>query len=102
MIAAALAALALAADGPRTIELANDSAVQVTSLKTEKNDAWSDNRLAQPIAPGDRRQVDFAVRNGDCRAWTRIDFSDGTYVDADIDYCSTSQITVTFRGISWK
>jgi hypothetical protein len=91
-----------AADGQRRLSLANDSALQVTSFKTERNDVWSDNLLATPLGPRARRKMDFAVESGDCRAWTRIDFSDGTYVDADIDYCSTSRITVTFRGISWK
>ncbi len=97
-----VASLARAEQSHRTIEVINDSALKVTSYKTERNDAWSDNLLGQPVEAHAHRQVDFAVESGDCRAWTRIDFSDGTYVDADMDYCTTSQITVTFRGISWK
>lgn len=93
---------AFAADGHWKFDLVNHSNAKVTSFKTQENGDWSDSWLDQTIAAGDEYEMDFGHADGDCTVRTRIDFSDGTYVDANIDYCNASTITVTNNGISWK
>jgi hypothetical protein len=90
------------AAGHWKFDLVNASRAKVTSFKTKEDGAWSDNWLDTKVAPGETYEMDFGTDKGDCSVTTRIDFSDDTYVSADIDYCNASTITVNNDGITWK
>lgn len=83
-------------------DLENASRAKVISFKTKEAGEWSDNWLDAKVAPGETYEMDFGTDEGDCTVKTRIDFSDDTYVSADIDYCNASKITVHNDGITWK
>ena len=76
----------------RTVETVTDAS-EVLTVNREVGTTFAisskEKVQAGPLNPG-------AVIGG------KLAHKTATYVDADIDYCSTSQITVTFRGISWK
>lgn len=91
-----------AAAGHWKFDLANHSKAKVTSFRTKEDGEWSSSWLDQSIAPGETYEMDFGTDKGDCTVRTRVDFSDDTYVDADIDYCNASTITVNNDGITWK
>lgn len=83
-------------------DLENRSAANVTSFRTQENGVWSDNWLDEIILPGDTFEMDFGTNEGECTVRTRIDFTDGTYVDANIDYCNMTTITVRNKDVVWK
>lgn len=99
---AAFMASPASAAGHWKFNLVNASKAQVTGFKTKENGEWSASWLDQKVAPGDEFEMDFGHDDGDCTVRTRIDFSDDTYVDADIDYCHAATITVNNDGITWK
>lgn len=83
-------------------DLVNKSAASVLSFKTLDGRRWSKNWLEENVAPGETFVMDFGTDEGDCTVKTRIEFSDDTHVEADIDYCSASTITVRNSGIVWR
>ena len=83
-------------------DLTNRSTANVTSFRTQENGKWSANWLDEIIVPGDTFEMDFGTDEGNCTVRTRIDFTDGTYVDADIDYCDMKTITVRNNDVIWK
>lgn len=101
-VAALLVATGTVAANEWKFDLENRSAANVTSFRTQENGAWSDNWLDEIIVPGDTFEMDFGTDEGNCTVRTRIDFTDDTYVDADIDYCNMSTITVRNNDVVWK
>lgn len=101
-VAVLLVATGAAAANEWKFELENRSTANVTSFRTQENGAWSDNWLDEIIVPGDTFEMDFGTDEGNCTVRTRIDFTDGTYVDADIDYCDMKTITVRNKDVVWK
>lgn len=83
-------------------ELINKSAAHVTTFKTREGGQWSENWLEENVAPGETFDMDFGTDEGNCKVRTRIEFSDNTYVDANIDYCEADVITVRNSGITWE
>jgi hypothetical protein len=90
------------AGGHWKFDLVNSSRAKVISFKTREDGEWSDNWLDTKVAPGETYEMDFGTDEGDCTVKTRIDFSDNTYVSADIDYCNASKIVVRNDGITWQ
>ncbi|MCG6121375.1 MAG: hypothetical protein MEP57_01510 [Microvirga sp.] len=83
-------------------DLENRSAASITTFRTQENGGWSDNWLEEIVAPGETFEMDFGTDEGECVVRTRIDFTDNTYVDADIDYCDMSTITVRNNDVVWR
>lgn len=90
------------AAGHWKFDLENASKAKVISFKTKEDGDWSDNWLDTKVEAGETYEMDFGTDKGDCTVRTRIDFSDDTYVSADIDYCNAKTITVHNDGITWK
>lgn len=101
-VTALLVATGTAAANEWKFDLENRSAANVTSFRTQENGVWSDNWLDEIILPGDTFEMDFGTNEGECTVRTRIDFTDGTYVDANIDYCNMTTITVRNKDVVWK
>ncbi len=104
---AAAAALALIAASPALakswkFELVNRSAASVTTFKTREAGAWSQNWLDENVAPGETFDMDFGTDEGNCTVRTRIEFSDGTYFDSNINYCEANKITVRNKDVVWE
>lgn len=109
VFAAFLAFFALAVSAPGGVQatqwlfnLENRSTANVTTFRTQENGTWSGNWLDEIIAPGETFEMDFGTNEGDCTVRTRIEFTDGTYVDTDIDYCNMTTITVRNKDVVWN
>jgi hypothetical protein len=90
-----------AAAGHWKFDLHNNSAAKVLTFKTQEDGEWSENWLPENVDPGETYEMDFGTDEGDCEVRTRISFSDGTYVDANIDYCHASNIYVRNDDVKW-
>ncbi|NBN63351.1 hypothetical protein GWI72_01750 [Microvirga tunisiensis] len=101
-LALLIASAGFASAGSWVFNLENKSESHVTSFRTQENGAWSQNWLSENVAPGETFDMDFGTDEGSCVVRTRIDFTDGTYIDADIDYCDISLITVRNKDVVWK
>lgn len=91
-----------ASAGEWKFELVNKSNASVLSFKTQENGRWSKNWLEENVAPGETFDMDFGTDEGNCTVRTRIEFSDNTHVDANIDYCKASVITVRNNDVVWN
>lgn len=83
-------------------DLENRSAASITSFRTQESGRWSGNWLEEIVLPGETFVMDFGTDQGDCTVRTRIEFTDNTYVDANIDYCNMSTITVRNNDVVWR
>ncbi|WP_041375412.1 hypothetical protein [Polymorphum gilvum] len=101
-LALLIAATVNASAGQWLFDLENRSEFSVTSFRTQENGQWSDNWLNEIVAPGEVFEMDFGTDEGDCVVRTRIEFTDNTYIDANIDYCDISVITVRNKDVVWK
>jgi hypothetical protein len=97
-----MASASLASAGSWVFNLENKSESQVTSFRTQEDGNWSQNWLPENVAPGETFDMDFGSDEGECTVRTRIDFTDGTYIDADINYCDITVITVRNKDVVWK
>ncbi|WP_181707812.1 hypothetical protein [Chthonobacter rhizosphaerae] len=88
----AVGSTALAGSWKFTIENRSDAAV--TDFFTLENGEWSSNWLSARIKTRETFELDFGYDTGPCTIPTRIKFSDGTYFDEDVDYCSVSHFVV--------
>lgn len=83
-------------------DLVNRSNANILSFQTREGGAWSQNWLDEIVLPGETFIMDFGTDQGDCRVRTRMDFSDGTFFEGNIDYCSVSTITVRNNDVVWE
>ena len=106
---ASVAALAVAASlfvAPASatsweFDLVNRSNANILNFTTREGGSWSRNWLDEIVAPGETFVMDFGTDRGDCRIRTRMEFSDGTFFEDAIDYCSASRITVRNNDVVW-
>ena len=83
-------------------DLVNRSNANILSFQTREGGAWSQNWLDEIVLPGETFIMDFGTDQGDCRVRTRMDFSDGTFFEGNVDYCSISTITVRNNDVVWE
>jgi hypothetical protein len=84
--------------GPRrkSLEIAvvNKSETAAIEFRTQEDGEWSSNWIKDRIEPGDSFDMDFGTDSGDCEVRTEIRFTDGSYFDADVDYCKVSTLYI--------
>jgi hypothetical protein len=101
LIAAALASSAIAGAVHWRFSLVNKSNVAALEFRTRENGQWSANWIKDRIEPGDRFEMDFGERRTDCLVRTEIRFADGSFFDADVDYCKASTLYVYDDKLTW-
>jgi hypothetical protein len=82
-------------------DLVNRSNANILNFKTREGSSWSRNWLNEIVTPGETFIMDFGTNEGDCGVRTRMEFSDGTFFEDTIDYCSASTITVRNNDVVW-
>lgn len=80
----------------------NKSQVAAIEFRTQENGEWSSNWIKDRIEPGDKFDMDFGTDKGDCTVRTQIRFTDGTYFDADVDYCKVSTLNIYDNKLTWE
>ena len=80
----------------------NKSNVAAIEFRTQENGQWSSNWIKDRIEPGDTFNMDFGTDKGDCTVRTEIRFTDGTYFDADVDYCKVSTLNIFDQKLTWE
>jgi len=95
MAAAALAVLPAipAQSADADFNLHNDSSGVIIAFYLEGSDGWSDDWLDEVVMPGDVFGMAFDY-DGECELGTRVEFADGTYLDALVDYCEIDNVYV--------
>ncbi|GGK46823.1 hypothetical protein GCM10011322_37410 [Salinarimonas ramus] len=83
-------------------DLVNRSNANILNFATREGGSWSHNWLDEIVAPGETFIMDFGTDKGDCSVLTRMEFSDGTYFEEPVDYCSASTITVRNNEVVWE
>ena len=115
MIRASAAVLALAVTtlaatfGPSLAEekswkfdVVNKGNSPVIEFRTQEDGEWSENWISERIEPGDTDTLDFETDEGSCTVRTQIRFTDGTYFDADVDYCKADLLEIYTDTLLWK
>src|ERR1700744_128731 len=82
--------------------IVNKSNVPAVEFRTQDNGEWSSNWIKDRIEPGDKFNMDFGTDKGDCTIRTQIRFLDGTYFDADVDYCKASTLYMYDNKLTWE
>jgi hypothetical protein len=82
-------------------DLVNRSNANILNFKTREGGSWSRNWLNEIVVPGETFVMDFGTNEGNCGVRTRMEFSDGTFFEDTIDYCSMSTITVRINDVVW-
>jgi hypothetical protein len=99
----------LAAFGPALAEgkswkfdVVNRGNSPVVEFRTQEEGEWSENWIENRIEPGDTVELDFETDEGKCAVRTQIRFVDGTYFDADVDYCKANLLEIHTETLVWK
>lgn len=82
--------------------LVNKSNVAAVEFRTRENGQWSANWIRDRIEPGDRFEMDFGEARADCLVRTEISFADGSFFDADVDYCKASTLYLYDDKLTWE
>lgn len=93
---------ALAQDKSWKFEVLNKGNSPVVEFRTQEDGEWSENWIDNRIEPGDTVTLDFETDEGKCKVRTQIRFTDGTYFDADVDYCKANVLEIFNDTLVWK
>jgi hypothetical protein len=63
-------------------------------FRTREEGEWSENWLERRLAPGATIELDFETDQGSCTVRTQIRFTDGSYFDANVNYCNVSTLYI--------
>lgn len=91
-----------AAEGEWKFDVVNKSNVPAIEFRTQEDGEWSENWISKRIEPGDEIELDFETDEGDCTVRTQIRFTDGTFFDADVDYCKARLLEIYNDKLLWK
>jgi hypothetical protein len=80
----------------------NKSNNPVVEFRTQEDGEWSENWISDRIEPGDDLELDFETDEGQCVVRTQIRFTDGTFFDADVDYCKANLLEISADTLVWK
>ena len=100
--AALLCTLAPALAGSWKFNVVNKGNSPVIEFRTQEEGEWSENWIENRIEPGDDFELDFETDEGKCTVRTQIRFVDGTYFDADVDYCKANLLEIYTDTLVWK
>ena len=92
--AIALATVPAHAGSHWKFSVVNKSETAAIEFRTQEDGDWSSNWIKDRIEPGDSFDMDFGTDKGDCSVRTEIRFTDGSYFDADVDYCKVSTLYI--------
>jgi acetyltransferase-like isoleucine patch superfamily enzyme len=102
-IGGALSYSAAAASAHWRFDLVNKSNVAAVEFRTQVNGSWSPNWIGDRIEPGDKFHMDFGSDMGaDCNVRTEIRFTDGSFFDADVDYCKVTTLYIFDNKLTWE
>ena len=80
----------------------NKSSLAALEFRTQENGEWSSNWISDRIEPGDLFNMDFGTSKGNCTVRTQIRFVDGSFFDADVDYCKASKLDMFNDKLTWE
>lgn len=83
-------------------DVVNKGNSPVVEFRTQEEGEWSENWIENRIEPGDTVNLDFETAEGKCTVRTQIRFVDGTYFDADVDYCKANLLEIHTDTLVWK
>jgi len=92
--AIALATVPAHAGSHWKFSVVNKSQTAAIEFRTQEDGEWSSNWIKDRIEPGDSFDMDFGTDKGDCAVRTEIRFTDGSYFDADVDYCKVNTLYI--------
>jgi hypothetical protein len=92
--AIALATVPAHAGSHWKFSVVNKSETAAIEFRTQEDGDWSSNWIKDRIEPGDSFDMDFGTDKGDCSVRTEIRFTDGSYFDADVDYCKVNTLYI--------
>jgi hypothetical protein len=93
---------ALAAEKSWKFDVENKGNSPIIEFRTQEEGEWSENWIENRIEPGDKVELDFETDEGKCTVRTQIRFVDGTYFDADVDYCKANLLEIYTDTLVWK
>jgi hypothetical protein len=93
-VIAAFACAGSAEAGSWKFKVYNKSNTAAVEFRTQEDGEWSSNWITERIEPGDSFDMDFGTDQGDCTVRTQIRFTDGSYFDANVDYCKISNLYI--------
>ena len=97
-----LATVALADTGHWKFEVENSSNNPIVEFRTQEDGEWSENWIDNRIEPGDKTELDFETSKGKCTVRTQVRYTNGTFFDADVDYCKATTLEVHDDVMVWK
>jgi hypothetical protein len=93
---------AFADSGSWKFDVINKGNTPVIEFRTQEDGEWSENWIENRIEPGDNFELDFETSEGKCTVRTQIRFIDGSYFDADVDYCKANVLEIHPDTLLWK
>ena len=63
-------------------------------FRTQEDGEWSSNWISDRVEPGDTFDMDFGTDKGNCTVRTQIRFTDGSYFDANVNYCNVGTLYI--------
>jgi hypothetical protein len=98
VLAALLAFVASSISAPAAEEwkfkVVNRGTLPAIEFRTKEDGEWSSNWISDRIEPGDSFDMDFGTSKGNCTVRTQIRFTDGSYFDADVNYCRVDTLYI--------
>ena len=84
-----------------TVAVRRDDAVfEITTFRSDHD--YADFRRPHRVEFGDTIELDFETDEGKCTVRTQIRFDDGSYFDADVDYCKANLLEIHTDTLVWK
>ena len=83
-----------ASAGEWKFKVVNKGTLPAIEFRTKEDDEWSSNWISERVEPGDTFDMDFGTSKGECTVRTQIRFTDGSYFDANVDYCQVSTLYI--------
>jgi hypothetical protein len=103
-LAAALVLVASSGPAPAADEwkfkVVNRGTLPAIEFRTKEDGEWSSNWISERIEPGETFDMDFGTSKGNCTVRTQIRFTDGSYFDADVNYCKVDTLYIHDNRLS--
>jgi hypothetical protein len=83
-----------ASAGEWKFTVVNKGNLPAIEFRTREDGEWSSNWISERVEPGDSFEMDFGTSEGECTVRTQIRFTDGSYFDANVNYCKISTLYI--------
>jgi hypothetical protein len=83
-----------ASSGEWKFKVVNKGTLPAIEFRTQEDSEWSSNWISERVEPGDTFDMDFGTDKGNCTVRTQIRFTDGSYFDADVNYCKVNTLYI--------